>query len=81
MMKRISRLLALTLVLAACLSLEGCIFAVGAAAGGAAGYEAHKHGYRVQAPLKKDDAGGYKAQSPVKKDQNGDQNSDQKTSG
>lgn len=77
MMKRMSRLLALTLVLAACLSLEGCIFAVGAAAGGAAGYEAHKHGYRVQTPVKKDADGGYKAQSPVKKDEN----SDQKTSG
>lgn len=75
-MKKISRLLPLTLVLGAVLALQGCVFAVGAAAGGAAGYEAHKKGYRVQSPIKKDAAGGYKAQSPVKKDEKPkDQNS------
>jgi len=51
-----------------CASLQGCIFVAGAAAGGAAGYEAHKHGYRVQSPVKKDAVGGYKGQSPVTQD-------------
>jgi len=54
-------------VLASCLTLQGCLFA--AAAGGAAGgYEAHKQGYRVQSPVKKDSSGGYKGQSPVTND-------------
>lgn len=53
--------------LASCLALQGCLLA--AAAGGAAGgYEAKKHGYGVQSPVKKDSAGGYKGQSPVTKD-------------
>ena len=51
-------------------AVQGCTAAaVGAAgaAGAAGGYEAHKHGYGVQSPVKKDRAGGYKAQSPVTK--------------
>lgn len=47
-------------------ALQGCVLAAGTAAGAAGGYEAHKHGYDVQSPVKKDSAGGYKGQSPVK---------------
>lgn len=67
MMKSL-RLVTLLVVLAPCFVLQGCLVAAGAAAGGAAGYEAHKHGYRVQSPVKKDESGGYKAQSPVTRD-------------
>lgn len=66
-MSRYLRVAAMLVVLASCLTLQGCLFA--AAAGGAAGgYEAHKQGYRVQSPVKKDSSGGYKGQSPVTKD-------------
>lgn len=67
-MKRILRssaLIAASLVLGT--SLQGCILAAGAAAGAAGGYEAKKHGYEVQSPVKKDSAGGYKGQAPVVK--------------
>ena len=56
------------------LSLQGCVVAAGAA-GAAGGYEAHKHGYEVQSPVKKDEAGGYKAQPPVTHDPGQDQES------
>lgn len=48
-------------------SLQGCVLAAGAAAGAAGGYEAKKHGYGVQSPVRKDSAGGYKGQAPVVK--------------
>ncbi|MGN8159109.1 hypothetical protein ACS8Y6_02980 [Salinisphaera sp. RV14] len=67
-MKRVlhsSALAAAIVVLGA--SLQGCVLAAGAAAGAAGGYEAKKHGYDVQSPVKKDSAGGYKGQSPVVK--------------
>ena len=67
-MNRLLRTSALLTALLVCLSLQGCILVAGAAAGGAAGYEAHKHGYRVQSPVKKDAAGGYRGQSPVTHD-------------
>lgn len=46
------------------LSIQGCV-AVVAGAGAAAGYQAYKHGYRVQSPVAKDASGGYKPQDPV----------------
>lgn len=48
-------------------SLQGCFLAAGAAAGAAGGYEAKKHGYDVQSPVRKDSAGGYKGQAPIEK--------------
>ncbi|KEZ75731.1 hypothetical protein [Salinisphaera hydrothermalis] len=64
-MLRPTVLLAGAMVLGA--SLQGCVLAAGAAAGAAGGYEAKKHGYDVQSPVKKDSAGGYKGQAPVVK--------------
>lgn len=67
-MNRTLRLSALTAAgLTLGLSLQGCILAAGAAAGAAGGYEAKKHGYDVQSPVKKDSAGGIKGQAPVVK--------------
>lgn len=74
-MVKVLRPIVLLVVLGSCFSLQGCMFAAGAAAGGAAGYEAHKHGYRVQSPVKKDEAGGYKGQSPVTNDKTDSDNS------
>lgn len=66
------RLVILGTALVGCLSLQGCI-AAAAGAGAAGGYEAQKHGYGVQSPVKKDEAGGYKGQSPVTHDESKDE--------
>lgn len=42
----------LTVLLAT--QMSACALLIGAAAGGAAGYEAAKHGYTVQSPIKKE---------------------------
>jgi osmotically-inducible protein OsmY len=52
--------------------LQGCVLAA-AGAGAAGGYAAHEEGYRVQSPVKKDEAGGYKGQNPVTHDESKDQ--------
>lgn len=62
-------------------SLQGCVLAAGAAAGAAGGYEAKKHGYEVQSPVKKDAAGGYKGQAPVVKHPEDDNTSSSSTTG
>ncbi|MES1939039.1 hypothetical protein T5B8_02280 [Salinisphaera sp. T5B8] len=54
------------------LSLQGCVLAA-AGAGAAGGYAAHEEGYRVQSPVKKDEAGGYKGQNPVVHDERKDE--------
>lgn len=60
-------------MVAACASLQGCFVAAAGAAGAAGGYEAKRHGYEVQSPVKKDAAGGYKGQNPVVHDPAQDQ--------
>lgn len=50
-----SILKSLAIVLIATISLHGCGFMVGAAAGGAAGYKMKEEGYEVQSPVKKED--------------------------
>ncbi|QSI77537.1 MULTISPECIES: hypothetical protein [Niveibacterium] len=49
-MPAIRSILSTLLVAALCL-LQGCAFAVGAAAGGAAGYMLKEKGYTVQSPV------------------------------
>lgn len=41
------------LIVLLALQLGGCALLVAGAAGGAAGYEAHKHGYTFQSPVTK----------------------------
>ena len=48
-----TRIILLLAALSFCVSMSGCI-AAAAAAGGAAGYHAHKEGYRLQSPVTKD---------------------------
>lgn len=74
-MKSVTRsmLLIATMVTLA-VGLQGCLLAA-AGAGAAGGYEAKKHGYEAQSPVKKDESGGYKAQSPIKKNDDKDSSS------
>ncbi|MDA3919499.1 MAG: hypothetical protein PF501_02270 [Salinisphaera sp.] len=72
-MKILPRSLTLVTALALCASLQGCFAAAAAAGGAAGGYEAQKHGYGVQSPVKKDSAGGYRGQNPVTHDPSKDQ--------
>jgi len=51
-----------------CAALQGCVLAAAGAAGAAGGYEAKRHGYEVQSPVREDSAGGYKGQAPVVRD-------------
>lgn len=76
-MLRSTALIASALALGAL--LQGCVLAAGAAAGAAGGYEAKKHGYEVQSPVKKDSAGGYKGQAPVVKHPEDDDTSSSNT--
>ncbi|MBO9471021.1 hypothetical protein J7355_13050 [Endozoicomonas sp. G2_2] len=55
--------------------LQGCVVAA-AGAGAAGGYAAHEEGYRVQSPVKKDEAGHYEGQNPVTHDESKDQTPD-----
>ena len=55
--------------------LQGCVVAA-AGAGAAGGYAAHEEGYRVQSPVKKDEAGNYEGQNPVTHDESKDQTPD-----
>jgi hypothetical protein len=50
------------------LSTAGCALCIGGAVGGAAGYEGHKKGYRVQSPVKEDREGNLELHSPVTKE-------------
>ena len=49
----IKRILFTLIAAASLLSLSGCL-AAAAGAGAAVGYEAHKEGYRLQSPVKKE---------------------------
>ncbi|GAB3685293.1 hypothetical protein [Salinisphaera aquimarina] len=71
-MGNLIRLSVVAAALVGCLALQGCI-AAAAGAGAAGGYEAQKHGYGVQSPVKEDSAGGYKGQSPVTHDESKDE--------
>ena len=72
-MKVVRHTIGLAGVVLACASLQGCFVAAAGAAGAAGGYEAKRHGYEVQSPVKKDTAGGYKGQNPVVHDPAKDQ--------
>ncbi|MFH0810446.1 MAG: hypothetical protein V2A77_08285 [Pseudomonadota bacterium] len=49
-------------------SMSGCAaICIGGALGGAAGYEAAKHGYKVQSPVRRDGEGNLEVHSPVTK--------------
>jgi len=50
---RPARLLSIALMMAALAVLQGCAFAVGAAAGATAGYILKDKGYTVQSPIQK----------------------------
>lgn len=57
------------------LSLQGCLAAAaaggGAAAGATGGYQAKKHGYSAQSPVKKDDDGQTSQHTQATQDDNG----------
>ena len=72
-MKTTQRSLLLLTLIASAGMLQGCFLAAAGAAGAAGGYEAHRHGYEVQSPVKQDEAGGYKGQNPVVHDPSKDQ--------
>ena len=71
-MRVLTALVALVVVAASTLALQGCVLAA-AGAGAAGGYAAHEEGYRAQSPVKKDEVGGYKGQSPVTHDEREDE--------
>jgi hypothetical protein len=50
------------------LSTAGCALCLGGAVGGAAGYEGHKKGYRLQSPVQQDREGNVEVHSPVTKE-------------
>lgn len=72
-MKTKQRSMLLLALIASAAMLQGCFLVAAGAAGAAGGYEAHRHGYEVQSPVKQDDAGGYKGQNPVVHDPSKDQ--------
>lgn len=49
-------------------SCAGCALCIGGAVGGAAGYEGHKRGYKVQSPIQEDREGNLELHSPVTKE-------------
>jgi hypothetical protein len=49
------------------LPTAGCALCLAGAVGGAAGYEGHKRGYKLQSPVEKDKQGYLEFQSPVTK--------------
>lgn len=72
-MQTIQRAMLVLILIASAAMLQGCFLAAAGAAGAAGGYEAHRHGYEVQSPVKQDEAGGYKGQNPVVRDPSKDQ--------
>jgi len=60
-----SRILCLSLLMLWLLSAAGCALCIGGAAGGAAGYEGAKRGYKVQSPVQKDSEGNVELHNPV----------------
>lgn len=71
-MRVLKALVALVVVAASSLGLQGCVLAA-AGAGAAGGYAAHEEGYRVQSPVKKDEAGDHKGQPPVTHEERADE--------
>lgn len=76
-MQTTQRSMLVLMLIASAAMLQGCFLAAAGAAGAAGGYEAHRHGYEVQSPVKQDEAGGYKGQTPVVRDPSKDQTQQQ----